>query len=66
MNNLVSIIITTYNRLALLKRALESVKQQSYANMEIIIVDGSSNNDSKLFCENKEQYKYIHLSLIHI
>ena len=59
MNNLVSIIITTYNRLALLKRALESVKQQSYANMEIIIVDGSSNNDSKLFCENKEQYKYI-------
>jgi len=60
MNNLVSIIITTYNRLALLKRALQSVEQQSYSNTEIIIVDGSTNNDSELFCKNKEQYNYIH------
>ena len=59
MNNLVSIIITTYNRVALLKRALVSVEQQSYANIEIIIVDGSTNNESELFCKNKQQYHYI-------
>ena len=39
MNNCVSIIITTYNRLELLKRAHQSVEQQSYPNTEIIIVD---------------------------
>ena len=59
MNNCVSIIITTYNRLELLKRALQSVEQQSYPNTEIIIVDGSNNNETELFFKNKEQYNYI-------
>ena len=59
MNNCVSIIITTYNRLELLKRALQSVEQQSYPNTEIIIVDGSNNNETELFFKNKEQKNYI-------
>ena len=59
MNELVSIIIITYNRLELLKRALKSAEQQSYKNTEIIIVDGSSNNHTELFFKNKKKYNYI-------
>ena len=59
MNELVSIIITTYNRLELLKRALKSVEQQSYLNIEIIIVDGSNNNHTELFFKDKKKYNYI-------
>jgi len=42
---LVSVVIATYRRPAELKRALESVDQQTYKNLEVIIVDdnGPSN-----------------------
>ena len=39
---LVSVIIPTYNRAALLPRALQSVVEQTYSNMEIIVVDDGS------------------------
>ena len=39
---LVSVYIPTYNRLNLLKRAIESVRKQTYKNLEIIIVDDGS------------------------
>ena len=38
----VSIIIRTYNRLSLLKEAVESVRAQTYTNWELIIVDDGS------------------------
>ena len=41
MNELVSVIITTYNRLEWLKEAINSVQDQSYPNIEIIVVDSS-------------------------
>ncbi len=42
---LVSVVIPTYNRAALLERALESVRQQTYTNLDIIIVDDASTED---------------------
>ena len=46
---LVSAIITTHNRVDLLPRALDSVIAQSYPNMEIIVVDdGSVDETSEL------------------
>lgn len=42
LNPLVTVYIPTYNRVDLLKRAVESVRQQSYENLEIIIVDDCS------------------------
>lgn len=43
---LVSVIIPTYNRAQALKRALESVIKQTHTNLEIIIVDDNSNDNT--------------------
>mgnify|MGYP001045965078 FL=1 len=50
---LVSAIITTRNRLPLLKRAIESVFAQTYANIELIVVDDASTDGTKEYCKNQ-------------
>ncbi|MBG66123.1 MAG: hypothetical protein CMP73_05655 [Flavobacteriales bacterium] len=42
MDDLVSVIIATYNRPTLLKRALRSVEKQTHKNLEVIIIDDCS------------------------
>jgi glycosyltransferase involved in cell wall biosynthesis len=42
---LVSAVITTYNRPALLLKAIQSVQDQTYRNVEIIVVDDCSPTD---------------------
>lgn len=44
---LVSILIPTYNRAALLKRAVESALKQNYGNIEIVISDNCSSDDTE-------------------
>ncbi len=44
---LVSVIIPTYNRADLVLRAVESVCKQSYSNLEIIVVDDNSKDDTQ-------------------
>lgn len=43
---LVSICIPTYNRAAQLERALSSAMKQDYGNLEIIVVDNASTDDT--------------------
>ncbi|MGG3799025.1 glycosyltransferase [Metabacillus fastidiosus] len=48
---LVSILIPTYNRPEYLREALESVLIQTYRNIEIIICDDSTDNETKIMIE---------------
>jgi glycosyltransferase involved in cell wall biosynthesis len=43
---LVSVIIPTYNSAKTLRRCLESVKNQDYEHIEVIVVDGYSNDET--------------------
>ena len=54
-NPLVSVIIPTYNRANLLKRAINSVLNQTYKNLEIIVVDdGSTDNTEEIVKEYQD------------
>lgn len=48
---LVSVILPTYNRAATLRRAIDSVLGQSYANLELLIVDDGSTDDTPRLVE---------------
>lgn len=52
VSEMVSVIIPTYKRPEMLKRAIESVLSQSYANIEIIVVDDNSGDDTGKTVEN--------------
>lgn len=49
---LVSVIITTHNRCQLLSRAVDSVLQQTYSPLEIIVVDDGSNDNTQTLLHN--------------
>ena len=51
MNELISVIITTYNREALLERAIRSVIAQTYPAVELVIVDDCSNEQTAQLIE---------------
>ncbi|HHY2936224.1 TPA: glycosyltransferase family 2 protein [Enterobacter roggenkampii] len=51
MNELISVIITTYNREALLERAIRSVIAQTYPAVELVIVDDCSNEKTPQLIE---------------
>lgn len=53
IKNLVSIIIPTYNRRNLIEDAIECALQQTYKNIEIIVVDNNSTDGSYEFLVKK-------------
>lgn len=56
----VSAIITTHNRCNLLERAIKSVIEQTYQDLECIVVDDASTDDTKGICA-KFPIQYIHI-----
>jgi glycosyltransferase involved in cell wall biosynthesis len=59
MNELVSVVIPTYNREELLPNAIESVLRQTYPHIEIIIADdGSTDNTEHIVKAFQRRVKY--------
>ena len=61
MNPKVSVIIPTYNRPKLIRRAIHSILAQTYQNFEIVVVDDSSNNKTEKVIEefNDKRIRYV-------
>lgn len=59
---LVSIVIPVYNAESTLEKCLSSVKNQNYYNIEVVIIDdGSTDNTSAIcqgFCNNDKRFHY--------
>ena len=49
---MISLIITTYNRVELLKRAIKSVQRQTFKDYELIIIDDGSTDGTQDFCKD--------------
>lgn len=53
MNNPISVVIPLYNKEAYIRRAIESVLNQTYSASEIIVVDDGSTDNSATIIENE-------------
>lgn len=49
---LVTAIVTTHNRLHLLKRAIKSILAQTYTEIEIVVVDDASTDGTETYCRS--------------
>lgn len=54
MENLVSIIVPVYNLADHLDRMVTSILNQSYQNIEVLLIDDGSTDDSLKICQNYE------------
>jgi glycosyltransferase involved in cell wall biosynthesis len=57
-NPLVSVIIPTKNSAFFLKKSLESIVNQSYKNIEIIVIDNNSRDDTKKIAKKYTKHVY--------
>ena len=59
MNKLISVIIPVYNTEKYVEKALSSVMEQTYKNLEIIVIDDKSTDDSpRIIDEIEEKVDY--------
>lgn len=64
MSDLISIIIPVYNTQDYLSECIESVLKQTYKNLEIILVDDGSNDNSAQICDDYAR-KFERIKVIH-
>jgi len=64
MDNLVSIVIPVYNAASTLRRCVESIIKNDYDNVEIILIDDCSKDESLLECQTLSK-EYDHVLYYH-
>lgn len=64
MNRSISVIVPIYNVEKYLDRCIQSIVNQTYKNLEIILVDDGSSDGSPLMCDEWKK-KDIRISVIH-
>ncbi|WP_276091101.1 glycosyltransferase [Pedobacter sp. JY14-1] len=60
---LISVVFTSYNHIKYLRQAIESIIQQDYENLEVIVVDDCSNDGSQEVLREYESYSNVTLKL---
>lgn len=55
MNNLISVVVPIYNVEKYLRKCIESIINQTYENLEIILVDDGSTDNSSVICDEYAQ-----------
>lgn len=58
---MVSVIITTHNRVHMVGNAVSSVKNQTYKNIEILVVDDASSDGTEELCSRIKGIRYIRI-----
>jgi len=64
---LVAVVVVTYNSSKYVLETLESVKSQTYRNIELIVTDDCSKDDTREICEkwlDENQERFVRTSLI--
>jgi glycosyltransferase involved in cell wall biosynthesis len=61
---LVSVVFTSYNHQKYLKQALDSIVNQTYSNIEIIVVDDNSTDGSRQILKDYEDNPKVNLHLL--
>jgi glycosyltransferase involved in cell wall biosynthesis len=59
MNPFVSVIIPTFNRLHLLKETVDSVRSQTYRDLEIVVVDDGSTDGTGEWLEGQQDLRTV-------
>ena len=61
LDPLISVIIPAYNAEKFLSPALDSVLQQSYSNLEILLIDDGSSDETRSIAQNHPAKPHYHL-----
>ena len=68
MGNLISVVVTIYNLEKYIEKCINSIINQTYTNLEIILVDGGSTDRSGLICDDfkkkDSRIKVVHKKMV--